>query len=272
MLPDTHCLYDFDHEETVVELGLRELRVSLAGEGRPLLMINGLGASLEVMTPLRRCLPDFRTICFDPPGVGQSPLPTFPLRIRQHAKVAIELLDHLGIDQVDLFGVSWGGALAQEIAYRYPERVGKIILCSTMAGPGFLTTPSVYRAFFDFRKRSSKVYLREVAPALFGGPVRHNARELYDTGVLHKLADKKSLSFAYQMAAAIGWTSLPYLWSIKNETLILTGDDDPLIRPYNAKLLAMAIRNSQLKVVKGEGHFLFVSSAKKTAALIREFI
>jgi len=272
MLPDTHVLYDFDHEETFVELGSREIRVSLAGEGRPLLMINGLGASLEVMTPLRRHLPDFQTICFDPPGVGQSRLPKLPLRIRQHARVAIELLDQLGIDQVDLFGVSWGGALAQEIAYRYPERVGKIILCSTMAGPGFLTTPSVYRAFFDPRKRSSEAYLSEVAPNLFGGHARHNARELYDTGVLHKLADKTSLSFAYQMAAAVGWTSLPYLWSIKHETLILTGDDDPLIRPYNAKLLAMALSNSQLKVIEGEGHFLFVSSAKETAALIREFI
>lgn len=265
-------LEEFDHKQDFLSIANHRLRVSRAGSGSDLLMLNGLGAKLEVLTPLRRQLRGYHTIAFDPPGVGDSSELLFPMRLRGHAKVVARMLDELCIERVDLFGLSWGGALAQEFTFRYPERVGKLILCSTTPGPALVATPSVYKAFFDPRKRSSREYLDKVAPILYGGRARNEAQTLYDSGVLHKLTPKLSRSFAFQMAAAAGWTSLPYLWRIGNETLIITGDDDPLVRPYHSRLMYLNLRKSQLHVMKGEGHFLVVSSAEETAALIESFL
>lgn len=260
------------HETFVVTIGSHSVRVSDEGAGQPLLMLNGLGASLEVLAPLRNTLADFRTIAFDPPGVGGSSELAWPLRLPAHADVAMALLDQLGVEQVDLFGVSWGGALAQEIAYRYPDRVRSLILCSTTPGPALLATIDVYLAFFDTRRRTSAHYVEHVAPTLFGGRVREEARALLDNGIFRHLARKDSRSYLYQMAAAAGWSSLRYLCRLRQRTLIVTGDDDPLVRPYNSRLLAALIPNSRLEIVAGDGHFLIVTSAAELAALVRDFV
>lgn len=257
-----------------IKVGNIELRTSVRGDGPPLLMMNGLGASLGVLEPLQTALPDFRTIAYDPAGVGKSSALTLPVRLPRHADHAARLLDTLGIDQVDLFGVSWGGALAQEFAFRHSDRVRRLVLTSTTSGPGLLISPKVLLAFFDPRKRDSHSYREKTAPTLFGGPTRHRhkAEELFETGVFRHLARKSSSPYYFQMAAAVGWSSLRYLWSIKQPTLILTGDDDPLVRPYNSRLIHRLMPNSRLQVIKDEGHFMIVSSAPLLAGLIREFL
>ncbi len=255
-----------------INVGDIELRTSIRGEGPPLLMMNGLGGSLGVLEPLQNELLDFQTISFDPAGVGKSSPLTFPIRLPAHADYAARLLDTLEIDKVDLFGVSWGGALAQEFTYRHSDRVRRLVLTSTTAGPGILITPEVLLAFFDPRKRDSNTYMEKTAPTLFGGPARDNAKKLMETGIFQHLAKKNSTSYYYQMAAAVGWSSLRYLWSIKQPTLVLTGDDDPLVRPYNSRIISWLLPNSELKVIEGEGHFMIVSSAAILAEAIRNFL
>lgn len=266
-------MIELPHErERLVEAGPFAVQTSTAGSGPPLFMLNGLGASLEVLVPLRRALPDFRTLAFDPPGVGRSRAIDWPMRLPGHADAAVRVLDHAGWDKVDVFGVSWGGALAQELAHRHPDRVDRLVLTSTTPGPGLLVLPSTYLAFFDTRTRTSDEYIERVAPRLFGGRARDDARALLDTGIYRKLARKNSKSYLFQMAAAAGWSSLRYLWRLPQETLIVTGDDDPLVRPYNSTILNLLIRRSTLKVIPGEGHLLIVTAADRLASLIRDFL
>ncbi|MCF5700479.1 alpha/beta fold hydrolase, partial [Pseudomonas syringae] len=97
-----------------------QLNVSVRGEGSPLLLLNGLGGLIRSFDPLREELADYRTITLDVPGVGRSQTPRWPLRLPRHADLIAEMLNELGIDRIDVFGVSWGGALAQEFALRYP--------------------------------------------------------------------------------------------------------------------------------------------------------
>ena len=110
------------------------------GTRTPLLMMNGIGINLEVLQPFVDALdPAIEVIRFDVPGTGSSPAPTIPYRFSALARLVGQMLDQLGYQQVDVLGVSWGGGLAQQFAYQYPERCRRLILVST--GTGALMVP-----------------------------------------------------------------------------------------------------------------------------------
>jgi len=79
-------------------------------------------------------------------------------------------------------------------------------------------------------------------------------------------------TYYFQLAALIGWTSLLRLSRMLQRTLILAGDRDPLIQAYNGHILRRTIGRSELRLLKGEGHFFVVTSAGRTAVLVREFL
>jgi poly(3-hydroxyoctanoate) depolymerase len=100
--------------------GLR-LRFARRGSGPPLLLITGIGAHLDMWSPLARLVNDRELIAFDPPGAGLSQRPRLPLRMGRLARIVEALLDELRLERVDVLGYSWGGGLAQELARRAPD-------------------------------------------------------------------------------------------------------------------------------------------------------
>src|SRR5947208_16760674 len=127
---------------TITVRGQR-LRVAIRkGEATrtPLLLLNGIGVNLEVLQQFVDALaPAIEVIRFDVPGIGGSPAPLIPYRFSALARLATQMLDQLGYQQVDVLGVSWGGGLAQQFAYQFPERCRRVILVST--GTGALMVP-----------------------------------------------------------------------------------------------------------------------------------
>src|ERR1035441_2820601 len=105
---------------------------------RPLLLINGLGANIEMWRPLRRAVAERQTLAFDAPGTGGSPTPRTPLGMNQLAHLVSASLDQLGFGDVDLLGYSFGGAVAQVLARRDPHRVKRLILAGSTSGWGGL--------------------------------------------------------------------------------------------------------------------------------------
>ncbi|MET1076812.1 MAG: alpha/beta hydrolase [Pseudomonas sp.] len=252
-------------DSRLIEVKGLTLNVSLRGKGPPLLLINGLGGLIRSFDPLRAGLKDFTTITLDVPGVGLSQKPPSPLRMPAHAEVLAALLDELGLARVDVFGVSWGGALAQEFALRYPARVGRLILAATSAGPFLLMKPGDLLAFFG-------TGIKSPSRALAQPSGRNSARSLLRVGGVHRMVSLNTRSYYHQMIAVLGWTSLTRLWRLRAPTLILAGETDPVTRLYNARILNKAIRRSTLVVLPDEGHFFIVTSAAETAASIRAFL
>lgn len=240
-----------------------QLNVSICGEGLPLLLLNGLGGLIRTFNPLRDELEDFTTITLDVPGVGKSQMPRWPIRLPRHADVIAEMLQQLGIDQVDVFGVSWGGALAQEFALRYPSKVRRLILAATSPGPVLLMKPADVMDFFR-KSKNAKMPKQERSG--------NSIQTLLRFGVMKGMLSVNPRTYYFQLAALIGWTSLLRLSRLPQRTLVLTGDRDPLIQAYNAHILRRTIRRSELRILKGEGHFFVVTSARRTAVLIREFL
>ena len=114
-----------------------EIFVRERGQGFPLLMINGIGANVDMLVTTETALArGSRTIVFDAPGTGRSSTPILPLPIVSVAHVACDLLDELGYPQTDVLGFSHGGLVAQELARIAPERVRRLALVSTACGWG----------------------------------------------------------------------------------------------------------------------------------------
>jgi len=262
-----------DKIEFVVVDGLR-LRVSIRGSGRPLLLFNGLGASLEIFDPLRREMHQTETIAVDMPGAGGSQTPLLPRPLCSLARLAGRLLDVLGYPgAVDVLGISWGGALAQEFALSCPRRVRRLVLASTSTGwlsvPG---RPSALWILATPRRYYSPTYFEAVAPTLYGGAVREDPGLLRKQGHLRFIHPPTARGYLWQLAAGIGWTSLHRLHGVRNPTLVLAADDDPIVPLASARLMAWLLPRSRLQVIPKGGHLFLVTHAATVAPLIEAFL
>ena len=240
-----------------------QVNISIRGQGSTLLLLNGLGGLIRTFDPLREELPGYQTITLDVPGVGESQMPRWPMRLSRHADLIADMLTQLGVDQVDVFGVSWGGALAQEFALRHPSRVRRLILAATSAGPALLVKPAVILDFFGRRNSAT--------PGRRNGS-RNSIQSLLRFGVVKGMLTANPRAYYHQLTAVAGWTSLMRLFRLRQRTLILTGERDTLVRLYNAHILRRSIRHAELRVLHGEGHFFIVTNPRRTAAAIHEFL
>ncbi|HZE67437.1 MAG TPA: alpha/beta fold hydrolase [Sporichthyaceae bacterium] len=256
--------------------GLR-IRVSLTGDHTstlrpPLLLCNGIGAALEAWVPVRAALGDHPTIAFDAPGVGSSSLPLRPPSMARVADTVTGMLDGLGVDTVDVLGVSWGGALAQSIAHRHPERVRRLVLCATAAGLLMVPAgPRILRRLAGPRRFSSPSYLARMAPVLYGPDVinEHDGRL---EPLIHFEMPPSRRGYLYQVLALRNFASGLWLRSIGQPTLVLRGDCDPIIPALNGRILAGLIPNARLETVHGAGHLFLFTRSDISCRLISEFL
>ena len=122
----------------------------------------------------------------------------------------------------------------------------------------------------DPRRYLDRRYLWENAGDLYGGSARSQPDRI--SALMH--AENRvgpALGYVYQLAAGAGWTSLPFLPLIRQPTLILSGDDDPLIPLANARLMHSLIPHSQLHVYHG-GHLSLATEAAELAPVVGQFL
>jgi poly(3-hydroxyalkanoate) depolymerase len=243
------------------------------GDGRtPLLLLNGIGASIELLQPFVDELdPAIEVIRFDVPGVGGSPLPTLPYRFTGLCRLTAHLLSHLGYDAVDVLGISWGGGVAQHFAVRHRVMCRRLVLVSTATGALMVPArPAVLAKMITPRRYTDPEYLRATAAELYGGSARSQPDQV--RAMMHdqsRVGSQKG--YLYQLMAGAGWTSLPFLPLIRQPTLIMSGDDDPLIPLANARLMHALIPRSRLHVYSG-GHVALVTEAKALAPVVDQFL
>jgi poly(3-hydroxyalkanoate) depolymerase len=263
-----------------VAVGSQLVRVAArpAGGGRgtpasaPLLLINGIGASLELLQPFVDKLdPALEVIRFDVPGVGGSPLPAAPYRFTGLCRLLGQLLTELGHDRADVLGISWGGAVAQHFAFAQRSRCRRLVLVSTATGMIMVPArPSVLARMATPRRYTDRDYLASVAGDLYGGSARSDPRRV--TAAMN--ADNRigsRLGYVYQLTAGLGWTSVPFLPLVRQPTLILSGADDPIIPLANARLMRRLIPHARLHVFPG-GHLGLVTEADQLAPVVSDFL
>jgi poly(3-hydroxyoctanoate) depolymerase len=236
----------------------------------PLLILNGLGANIELAEPFIEALPRPTIVIFDVPGVGGSPTPPSPYRPSGVARLAEGLLDHLGYGRADVLGVSWGGAIAQQLAFQSASRCRRLVLAATATGalmvPG---SPSVLLKMATPMRYLDKEHAHKVAGEVYGGAFRREP-ELVARTFRHVRFSSRS-GYYLQLAAALGWTSLPWLFLLKQPTLIMAGADDPLVPLINARIMRWLIPDARLAILDC-GHLFLVTLAAESARIVESFL
>jgi len=219
------------------------IAMQVQGNGDPLLLINGMTRPLQSWDPLTRWLHGRASVTFDAPGVGGSPTPRRPISIAGLAAVAASVLDAAGLGQADVVGFSHGGAVAQEFAHDFPERVRRLVLVSTSCGVG--STPGSRRDFIRGMRR----------------PADANPWPLPDP-----------LGVLWHSIAVSSWSSIPFLGSIRAPTLVVCGTSDRVVPPANSRILAERIPNASLILIPGGHDLQRGDQGRVMAGIIEDFL
>jgi poly(3-hydroxyalkanoate) depolymerase len=259
-----------------IKLDGRDVRVATTpvSPGRiPLLLFNGIGANLDLIRPFADVMTEFGVgiVIFDVPGIGGSEPPALPYRLPWLARFTTRVLAALGVDgPVDVAGVSWGGTIAQEFVHRYPARVRHLILAATSAGS--VAVPGDARVLAKLanpRRYADKNYMLQIGGELYGGRLRREPELLREYS--RYLKPPRGPGYAYQLLAAIGWTSFHWLRSLKVPTLVMMGTDDPIMPVINGRLLSSMIPGASLFTID-DGHLFLLVRARECAPIIESFL
>lgn len=253
-----------------------ELAVTVTGDGPPLLMIPGLGASRRVYGPLvPRLAGRLCVAVFDPRGTGESAMTPGPSTMAQLAADAVAVLDAAGLPAAAVWGASMGGMVAQHLALLHPQRVTSLLLACTTCGGAHAVPPSREAAAAvqgrgartpgDAYRLACRVLYAEdwqrAHPDLVEAEIAERARNPVRPGV-----------FAAQQAAVRGhdtWEALPRIAAM---TLVLHGTADAVVPPENGGILAQRIPGARLHLLPGRGHLFFHEAPEESAAAVLGFV
>lgn len=234
---------------------------------RPLLFFTGIGANIELLAPFLERLRGRDVVTFDMPGVGGSSLGRRAYRLSAMADAAERIVADLGYGKVDVMGVSWGGMLAQEYAFRHRHSAARLVLAATSPGmpmiPGSLSTL--------VKMASSQRYVEPwkmgtYLQSLYGGSAGH--LETYAS----RMRPPSSRGYLYQLLAIAGWTSVRKLTQVSAKTLILMGDEDKLLPPVNGQILKFLIDDARLEILEDAGHLFVLTHLETVAPMIEAFL
>ena len=255
-------------------VGEVDLYYEIHGEGPPLLMINGLGASVEMWSPFwKRLATHYQVILFDNRGVGRSQAPAGRITVRAMADDSAGLLDSLGVDETAVYGASMGGMIAQELALDHPRRVRALLLGMTTAGGphSIRPEPEVMQRLATVVNPPSGTSPLEVLWSLEYSPEylrEHRAELLREAATIRY--PTTSDGYRRQAEAALTFDSYDRLPEIRAPTLVMAGTRDVLMPPKNARIIAERIPGARLRLFDGAGHgFTREKSEEATVEILR---
>jgi pimeloyl-ACP methyl ester carboxylesterase len=262
------------HEEsTTISVNGHRLHTTSVGTGEPLLLIMGLGGNCDMWGPLLPHLENRRTIAFDAPGTGRSTTPTWPVSVPALADIAATVLGHYEIATSDVLGFSYGGAIAQQLAVQHPELVRRLVLVATTMGAGSVAgSPQATQELASPLRYYRTDLFEKSAASVYGGRVGRDAQVRSEMAKGRSAHPPSQYGYALQLMGGWGWTSKRFAADIEQPTLIISGDDDPLVPVQNAHQLNELIPNSELQVIAGGGHLLLLDQASEIASIIDDFL
>lgn len=229
----------------------------------PLILLEGMGGDIPGW---RRNIPvlslELRVIAYDFRGNGNSDEPRGPATMTTFVDDTLALLDALGVQRAHVYGQSFGGMVAQELALTRRDRVRTLILGCTHAGPAQAV-----------RTQGSKVPKGEPWRAMYSPrfPDRH-PEHVADDLRIGGAQPKHPEGGRRQWEAMQGFDSFDRLPSMRVPTLVLHGTEDLAVSPDNAKILAERIPGAELVLFEGAGHLYHSEQAAAADAAVLDFL
>lgn len=250
------------------------------GEGKALVLIAGLGYPRWQWHKMVPFLAErYKVLTFDNRGVGGSDKPAGPYTAQMLAEDTIGLLDALKIDKATFVGHSMGGFIAQAIGLDFPDRVHKLVLCSTnFGGPNHVpVTPEAMAVLSDTTSDPLTRFTNGLKVSTAPGWADANP-EVVQEWVAWRIANPVDLA-GYQSQMAIGLGLIPAeacfeskLGQISAPTLIISGEFDKVVPPENAALLQAKISGSEVVILPDAGHFFPIEIPEFAAKQMIKFV
>ncbi len=248
------------------------------GSGAPVLLVHGSGPGVSAWANWRLVIPALakqaRVIAPDMAGFGFTERPAgYQYSMDNWVKQAVGLLDALGIEQTDLVGNSFGGALALALAIRHPQRVRRLVLMGSVGVPFPITkglddvwgyTPSIenMRSLLDLFAFDRSLVNDELAKLRYEASIRPGFQESFSA-----MFPAPRQRWVDEMSSAEG-----DIRALKHETLVIHGRDDQIIPLSNSLTLANWIPSSQLHVFGKCGHWTQIEHSARFNTLVGNFL
>ena len=251
-----------------------QIHYDLIGEGFPLIMIMGLGANVDWWDPrmILELSKKFKVVMFDNRGAGRTDVSNRSYTVKLFADDTAGFMNALGISRAHVLGISMGGMIAQELALNYPEKVEKLILCSTNCGGSKSIPPSgeVLRLLVADRSLlSPEEIARMVIPLLFTKDFIKRNQDFMELSIQQIMkAPISNEAYMRQLKAIMEFDTYDRLHQIEVPTLILHGRQDVLVPFENASILAEAIPNAKVVHLDKSAHGLMEEMDKMISILL----
>ena len=243
------------------------------GQGPAVLLVAGRGMTVDGWWATIPVLADsFRVITFDNRDTGRSSRLSLPYSVAQMAEDAVAVLDAAGEQCAHVYGISLGSLVAQEVALRHPERVEALVLGASSAGGFAAYMPSSFVSSFFTRAGAMTVEEAEwAAVALtYGEKTRRLHPERIFTDIAHRLSSPLPPAASLRQAAAVtAHDAYDRLNQLASPTLVVHGEQDVVIRPSNALVLAEKIPGSQLRLWPDAGHMYIIDEPRADREIAR---
>ena len=231
-----------------------------------IVLSNSLGTTLEMWEPQAAVLArDRRVLRYDMRGHGRSPVPEAPYSIADLGADVVALLDRHGIERVSLCGVSLGGMVSMWVAAHAPERVDRLVLCSTSAIMG---PPESWTERAALVRREGMCAVADTVVARWFTPGFTAARPDVVGAIRAQLASTPPEGYAGCCEAIKDMDQRPDLPSITAPTLVIAAEGDPSTPPAHARTIAGLIPGARLQVLDRGAHLVNVEEPDLVTPLI----
>ena len=227
---------------------------------------NSLGTTLEMWEPQAAVLARGRRVLrYDMRGHGRSPVPETPYSMADLGADLVGLLDRHGIERASLCGVSLGGMVSMWVAAHAPERVDRLVLCSTSAIMG---PPESWTERAALVRSEGMAAVADAVVARWFTPAFTAARPDVVAAIRAQLAATPPEGYAGCCEAIKDMDQRPDLPSITAPTLVIAAEGDPSTPPAHARTIAGLIPGSRLEVLDRGAHLVSVEEPDLVTALI----
>lgn len=248
------------------------VRYRLHGEGRPVVLIHGVGSDLEDLSLVAEALgPGFRILRPDLRGHGQSERVPGPYSLEGFAADVAELMDHVGFTTADVMGFSLGALIAQRLALDCPGRVRRLALVSGVSARTEAERDAVLKRLAALEGNDPMSHATASASRWFTDAFRENHPEIVANRLARIAANHKpSYAAAYRVLATSDLAD--ELHRITAPTLVMTGEFDQGSNPRMARLMHERITGSELQILPGLRHSILLEAPDLVAGNLRDFL
>jgi pimeloyl-ACP methyl ester carboxylesterase len=249
---------------------MQHIYIGDEGKGFPLILIHGFLGSSKMWEPQINFFKNhFRVITPDLPGFGKSNKAKSHNSIQSIANLLMDCLEEKKIDKFYLLGHSMGGMIVQEMAKEYGNKIVKLICYSTGPRgemPGRFE--SVDQSRENLKKKGLEITAKNIAKTWF---VRKENAKYFDICIeAGKQTSTKAADDA--LIAFKNWNGVDTLKNIKNETLIVWGDQDKSYNLEQIKTLEKSIKKSKLVIFKNCAHNVHLEQPDQFNNTIKNFL